>query len=565
MTTVAGSQIRETSRTPARSVDTARAAVLFAFFLGGLCALAYEVVWFRMLNMVFANITYALSVMLATVLFGIALGSAVTEPWIDKLSSSRRWALFGVIEITIAVTALLSVQVLAQVDGIIARIVSLPGISVIQALPDHQIFLAALIAIGPAMFFSGMAFPVAATLFAEGSGDDTRPVGVLYSGNLVGSILGSLLGGFVLLPVLGSQSALFLLAAGSTFAGLLVVWAAPRGTVSIPWRAGISIVGVGVVLLVAANTPSLSERLLANKFPGQDVLFYREGLENNVMVVREPDGYITLFTNSRGQSRDEPGLMGFHRLIGHMPAILHDNPRNALIVGVGAGSTTGIITQYPGMQTTVAELSDGVIEASPFFGHVNYEYYDNPDVRIRQVDARNYMLTSNQKYDIIAGDAIQPMDAGAATLYSKEYFELVANSLTDDGLFVQWLPSASEWQYKLIMRTFLEAFPYATLWENGDILIGSKKPLTIDPARVERTMADPKVRSALELVNMTTPAGLLGKFAAGPDEMRAYAGEGPIMTDDRPYIEYFRSLPQDGPARNTWSKNWQSVVRPAGS
>jgi spermidine synthase len=301
--------------------------------------------------------------------------------------------------------------------------------------------------------------------------------------------------------------------------------------------------------------------MLQARFPGAQVLFFDEGLESSVTVIRDTDGYLTLFTNSRGQSRDEPGLLSFHRLVGHLPASLHPEPKKALIVGMGAGSTAGAILQQPSIERIdVAELSDGVIDAVRYFGHSNYAFFEDPRVDIRQTDARNHLLLTDTKYDVVAGDAIRPNDAGSATLYSVEYFKLVANALEDDGLMALWLPPFSDYQYKLILRTFLEAFPYATLWQSGDLLIGSKQPLKVDVNALERRMQDPALRAALGEIFMTSPAGMLGKFQAGPDELRAYVGEGPIITDDRPYIEYFRSLPKDGGPYVNFSRNSEPII-----
>jgi spermidine synthase len=253
--------------------------------------------------------------------------------------------------------------------------------------------------------------------------------------------------------------------------------------------------------------------------------------------------------------------LSFHRLVGHLPTILHPNPRRALIVGMGGGSSAGAISQHPGVAIDVAELFDGVIEAVQFFGHSNYAFFEKPDVRIFQADARNYLLLTDQKYSVVAGDAIRPNDAGSATLYSVEYFRLVANALEDDGLVALWLPPFSDYQYRLILRTFLEAFPYATLWQSGDLLIGAKQPLLVDPDAMERRIQDPTLRAALGELFMTSPAAVLGKFQAGPDELRAKAGPGPIITDDRPYIEYFRSLPVDDPPVMDYSRNVESIIR----
>ena len=163
---------------------------------------------------------------------------------------------------------------------------------------------------------------------------------------------------------------------------------------------------------------------------------------------------------------------------------------------------------------------------------------------------------------MISGDAIRPNDAGSATLYSLEYYELCKAALEEDGLMTQWIPPFSDYEYKLVVRTFLEAFPYATLWQDGDLMIGSKSPIKIDPAALERRLQDPQLRAELQKVRIQSPQDLLGRFNASESEIRRIVGDGPIITDDRPYIEFFRSLPDDDPPNmSLYSRDTRQVVR----
>jgi len=143
-----------------------------------------------------------------------------------------------------------------------------------------------------------------------------------------------------------------------------------------------------------------------------------------------------------------------------------------------------------------------------------------------------------------------------------EYYRLVASRLTDNGVMAQWVPPFSDYQYKMILRTFLTAFPHATLWQSGDLIIGSNAPITIDRARLQARFADPKLTAVLRDSGITSPNDFLSRFNATGDEVRARIGPGPIITDDRPSIEYFRSLPQDGPPDVTrYSRNIQAILR----
>jgi hypothetical protein len=158
-------------------------------------------------------------------------------------------------------------------------------------------------------------------------------------------------------------------------------------------------------------------------------------------------------------------------------------------------------------------------------------------------DARNHLLVTRDRYDVITADIIQPIHAGAGNLYSREYFSLVRNALDEGGLALQWVGHREATQYRLIVRTFMEVFPHATAWLNASLLVGSREPLAIDTAAFERKLQNPLIREALSEVNLGSVAALLGAYTAGPDELRAFVGPGPELTDDRPRVEFFGSLP----------------------
>jgi spermidine synthase len=551
-----------------------QAVVYLAFAVSGLCGLGYEVIWFRLLSLfAFDNSTYAFTAMLAMVLLGIAAGSYALGPFMGR--AGRRinwWIVFVLLEWGIGMLAIVSVTVLSHADAVIRWLVARwPALAPLTQRDDGWVALAAFVAIVPAMFLSGMTFPVAAMLFASEGEDASRRVGSLYAANVLGAIAGSLLAGFVLMPALASQRSLLLLAGASALAGAAVLWAAPaprpkrrQGWRVPPWsgKAALTVVGTAGFALATQLTPDMYAPLQQARFPGKEVVWYREGLESTVTVVRDQQGLITLYTNARGQARDEVPLVTFHRLLGHLPLLLHPQPRRALIVGIGGGATAGAMTQHPGVEIDAVELSDAVIDAVRLFGHVNYRFFEHPNVHIRQADARNHLLISGRRYDVVSGDAIRPNDAGSATLYSAEYYRLVLQSLEDGGLMTQWIPPFSDYEYRLVIRTFLSVFPYATLWQDGDVLIGSNRPIRVDRAALARRFEHPQVRAALAAVGIPSADEFLRRFNAAEDELRRMVGDGPIITDDRPYIEFFRTLPRDHPPDMArYSRDVRQILR----
>ena len=165
---------------------------------------------------------------------------------------------------------------------------------------------------------------------------------------------------------------------------------------------------------------------------------------------------------------------------------------------------------------------------------------------VRRVDdGRNFLLLSGETFDVITADIIQPIHAGAGSLYSREYFSLVRRALKPHGLALQWIGQRPPTQYRLIMRTFLDVFPETTLWLDGNLMVGSLEPLTLDRTVFDAKRGDPRTRSALDEIGLTSFDVLRSWYTGGPDELRRYVGPGPLLTDDRPLLEYHRSLSDD--------------------
>jgi spermidine synthase len=485
--------------------------------------------------------------MLATVLFGIALGGALAGAFVRWRSSPRAAGLaFGWLEVGIGLAAVLA---LVAFGGAFDLLMNERGSgSFWERLVRTDLRLMAVLSILtvlPAAVLMGATFPVAARLWAAGSGGLGRRLGGVYAGNVAGAIVGSLAAGFLLVPLLGAHRSLLLLAVANVVLGAVLL--------SVAGRRSLALASGAVALAVVAwgaTRPSLHEVVFNEHFPEQQLLAYWEGLENTVSVARDADGVQTLFTNSRGQTNDAPDLVRYHRVMGHLGALLAPSrtPR-ALVVGLGAGATPGALAQHSGVQVDVVELSESVISAAPFFRLANADVLQRPNVHISIDDGRNFLLRNRRPYDVITADVVHPYDAGATNLYSVEYFSLVARSLSPNGIMIQWVSPGSAFEHSLIVRTFLQAFPNSTVWLGGDLLIGSPSPLRISRQELEARLADPAARASLADVGFNHAQDVLAQFRGNAEELRAYAAEGPVLTDDHPILEYFQSqdIPADPP------------------
>jgi spermidine synthase len=214
-----------------------------------------------------------------------------------------------------------------------------------------------------------------------------------------------------------------------------------------------------------------------------------------------------------------------------------------LVIGLGGGATAGAVSLHPNVDVDVVELAPGVVRAASWFSHINDDVLTRPNVRVTIDDARNYLMLVRGRYDVITADIIQPTHAGAGLLYSREYFMLARRALADGGLMVQWVGPRSDMHYRLIARTFQDVFPETTVWGGGTLLIGALRPLTIDRGSLAERIARSGLADTLSSIGFGGSDQMVAYYAAGPSELRRFLGPGPILTDDRPRLEYYLSLP----------------------
>lgn len=513
-------------------------AVSGVIALSGFVALALEIVWFRMLVQYLAATTYAFTTMLVTVLVGIALGGGLA---VVLLRKPYDW-----------VAGLARIQLATGIAVLVSAIFL--GWSYAAGWRTSGEWQASAAAILPVSILMGLSFPVALHLASQRAArasafDLARQVGRLYALNVVGAIVGALVGGFVLIPFLGTRRSLIAMGAVYGASALLLAWRHPRKTRLL---AGVAVATLAFVLL-AGKVPDPFSAAYTRRY-GRDMReFWREEGVQTAVSVHASEFRRSLYLDGLHQANDTPDMVVLHRIIGHLPMVLHPDPREVLVIGLGGGATAGAVSQYPGARVQIVELSDSVRKAASFFAHINYDVLKRPNIRLRVDDGRNFLLLSHETFDVVTADIIQPVHAGAGNLYSREYFTLVRNALEDDGLALQWIGRRPLTQYSLIMRTFLDVFPHATLWLDGNLMVGSTKPLQISEATFARKRSQPQTAAALDEVGLTSFEILTGWYTAGPDAMRRFVGAGPLLTDDRPLVEYHRSLPAEGDPLDTSS------------
>ena len=514
-----------------------RQIVLWTFFVSGVMSLGLEIIWFRMLVVFLRPTAYAFTIMLACVLAGIALGSALAAPILRRRG---RWLpVLAVIQAVIAVAAVLSFNALTRSQ--VAIDVATPWFAAI-GLNTYLAPLVAssLVAMLPTTLLLGLAFPIGLSVWAgdDTSDDTSRRVGAFYSLNVFGAILGSVLAGFVLLPAIGTRHSLIVVSALATGSSIALAWSQRRTRPTFAYAiAGMAPVLFGVGAFYAVDPFEVA----FERFHRRETLVWRqEGVQTTVAVHDRPGNppMRVMFLDGNHQANNSPGTAFIHHRIGALPVMLHPAPTTALVIGLGGGATPGAVARY-NVDVDVVELSAAVVAGSAFFKDINFDLLSRPNVHLRVDDGRNFMMMGRKKYDVITADIILPRHAGAGALYSKEYYELVRHSLAEGGLAMQWNGADSMTEYKLLLRTFVSVFPYTTLWADGGLMLGSTKPFTLSQSAYNAR------RAGFSLLNWDL-ATLKRIYSAGPEEIREFLGhDGPLLTDDKPVIEYFLSLPKN--------------------
>jgi spermidine synthase len=247
--------------------------------------------------------------------------------------------------------------------------------------------------------------------------------------------------------------------------------------------------------------------------------------------------------NGNHQASTDAGTTYVHRRIGHLPMALHHDPRSILVIGLGGGATAGAVSVH-GPSVDIVELSESVVRAAAMFAAINYGVLSRPNVHLRVDDGRNYMLLTPKRYDVVTADVIHPIFAGSGNVYSAQYFRVMRRVLNDGGMVVQWVAGTNV-EYKIIARTFLSVFPETTVWGDGSLLVGTLEPLRLRRSDFERKLRTAGGAQGFRDLNVESFDRLRAAFTAGPDELRAFVGDGPVLTDDKPVVEYFLSLPRD--------------------
>jgi spermidine synthase len=519
-----------------------RKMVLATFTVSGAVALALEVIWLRSATIILGPTVYTVAVLLATILAGIALGSYCITPLLVRVR--RPLIVLAALEGLIAFAILASLVTLTKTPAVVDAVpASLKALVPPYLMP---VIVGGVLVALPTSWLMGLAFPLGLHVWTRtGASEDGRSgwrLGIFYSLNVCAGVVGSLGAGFVLLPVVGTRMGLDMLAGVTLATSVGLILVAARSWIS---RLFVAVAAVTMFMVVGARLSDPVTTLLALRVPGQPVVWVEEGIQTTASIHTFLGGRRSaMYLDGYHQAANDGATLRLHYKIGTLPVALHPNPHTALVVGLGGGATAGAMSRHSGLNVDVVELSNTVVRASDFFRQANFDLLTRPNVRLRIDDGRNYLVSTRRRYDIITADTIQPVRAGSASLYSKEYFTLVRDRLNEDGVALQWF-GGTDGEYRLVARTFADVFPYVTLWDNGTLLVGTKRPLKLSPETFNWKLKVPGLSEALAAIDIRSFEDLLHEFWGGPSDLRDHLGDGAVLTDDRPILEYFLTMRRD--------------------
>ncbi len=530
-----------------RPWEAAAHPIYFAIALSGLCALAAEAIWTRLLALLFGASVYAFSIILAVFLTGLGIGGGIGTLLCRIVNSPRR-ALGWCQWLAAAAIAWTAYNLAA----------SLPYWPINPAIPTDLRFHFALDlargfwALLPATLLWGASFPLA--LAAAGSKEENakhedhgRLMARIYAANTLGAVIGALAASLLLIGWVGSERSQQLLILLSFLAGLPLILGRAR------WLA----LAAPLLLLCVPPVPGLLiayGRYAATWAGKSDIVYAREGVNSSVAVASFPGGALTFHVAGKIQASNVPRDMRLERMLGHLTTLAAPNPRSVLVIGCGAGITAGAVSIDPKVEReTIVEIEPLVPQAAAaYFSGPNFGVLHNPKVRLRIADGRHFLMTTSERFDGITIDPLDPWVKGAANLYTEEFLAGLKRHLNPRGVvtvYIQLFETNLE-AVKSSLATFFRVFPNGTVWGNpyrgqghDMVLMGTVEPLSVDLDAIENRL--PRLERSLAEIGMRSPVDLFAAYAGRAKDLAPWLRGAAINRDRNLRMQYLAGLGLD--------------------
>ncbi|WP_305046032.1 fused MFS/spermidine synthase, partial [Geoalkalibacter sp.] len=527
--------------------------VLVAIGLVGFFALAYEILWTRVLLLFLGNTVYAFALMLSAYLVGVALGGALYARLAHPALNEKR--LFCLLTLLMGLAVLATAPFYDQLALVFQFAHDASGERWWHlSLLSYLIVFAVL---GLPTVLSGALLPAAVAILDPGRRHAGEGVGLVVLHNTLGAVLGALAAGFVLLPALGALNSFRLLALINLLLGAGLVFHFRLGRPLARTLPVLAVALLAVLLLPLEWDPKLMNSgvyVYAPKYRAlggmqvaladERVLEVMEGRDATVAVFESADGRLRFFTVNGKTDGGTGSDRQTQTLIGHLPLLAHPAPKDVLVIGLGTGITLQGLSAHPTERIDCVEISPEVVRAERYFREANGRALDDPKVNLFVQDGRNLLLTRDQNYDVIVSQPSNPWQSGNANLFTLDFYRLAAEHLKPGGIFGQWLGlyDITPDNLRLAVRTLLAVFPEVQVFHSGAdlILLASHHPLAFDYQEMARRFGEPRLAAVMQGIDLASPGALMaGHYLFDQSALRAFAGSGaPFNTDDRPMLEH---------------------------
>ncbi|RJP78652.1 MAG: hypothetical protein C4522_12170 [Desulfobacteraceae bacterium] len=544
---------------------------LLIFAVSGFSAMAYEVIWIKLLGIIIGPTTYSFTIVLVTFISCLALGSLFFGRLADRVKNTMHLLLYT--QVFAAIAALYFSQIMGESQVFFSKLIFhyKDSFTVLQIVKASVLFAFMFIP----TFFLGATFPLVGKICTKSLENTGWSIGSAYAVNTVGAVLGSFSAGFVLVPLLGKENSIRLVSGIQLMIPLVAALLVFTGKMEKRKRLIPLIVSIFIGLFLLTVYPSWDRKMLStgkyhravdlggrefgwleSLFSGMEIVsseekrelvYFGDGIGGfTTVMLSEPDilgdRIYSLYNSGKADASSSQKDMYTQLLLAHFPMLFHEDPKTVLVLGLASGITSGEVLHYPVDRLDTIEINQQVVEASNFFIPWNNNLLQNPKSNLIIQDGRAHLELTNQTYDVIISEPSNPWMAGLASLFTHEFMTLARNRLNENGIYVQWLHSYQmDWPtFALIGRTFSEVFPKS--------LIVTTDPLNIGPDfllvgfkgeyRLKPEIAEKNLSYAVKSTNMTFLDSTLFYRQILNENLSVLFENGPINTDNEPVLEF---------------------------
>ncbi len=559
-------QLKHLETTKNANSNLLKNIVIIGFGASGSIIFSYLILWIRSLALAMGADTYAIQIVIIVFAFSFSLGAILFSRVIKE--GRNLLSLFAVAEILIGVFGILSVLFIPS----LASLNNLFGFFTSSAFTwGNQIFIyafdASLIIFIPG-FLIGLSFPLVGKIVLANYEERGRIIGSIFFFFAIGGIVGINITNFIFIPNIGIQKSLIFLALIGFLIGLIVLFfsSLQYGRVT---KTILVFGSVITLFFLSLLIPSNMIRKSYEKNSDEFRMLYANEARNTTVTVHQNETNQKLILAANGMEVAGTTLewLTCQRMLGHLPLLLHSNPKTVLAFGFRSGETAKSIFTYPVKQVDCAENLPEIVEASSLLNSNRFDLSALSNFRMIRADGKNYNLLTRAKYDVIVNNLVHPAFDGNVRFYTTNHFLACRKNLKPGGLMATGVPlfkMAIE-DFKVLLHTFQTVFPFTTLWYVNNclspyaILIGSTDPeFRIDYGRISAKLKDSGVITNLSRIGMDDIYEILDCFIMGPKTIESLTEETPLNKDNSPHLEFSTPKVLDIPAN--WSQIFQLLA-----